>query len=436
MPHPRPDRPKGGADVEFGTLISSVAKIQMSKKQKSRIRWVIKDRKKFIDIVNTLKEQNDELYAVLSPRDTDTFMKTLSSYVLATINSVESLKTLQRVSRNGQTLVLLGLSAKLKEMERSTDSGESVKRLDKLSLKISSDSDRAVGWYHAEGAMDEAVWVEWRYLTPMLSPSDQNELTQRIQTLGAMLTAVTLSELCIPRCLGIFEETDYAINPTSQGLGRTGFVYAFPGEFDPFTRPKSLLDIISETKEAPFLGDRFRLAFTLASSLSLLHASNWLHKSFRSDNILFFRDEKEPHPRFPRLHSPYLAGFEFSRRVGESTLGYHPTGSGELDYYYNPDVVEHGFTKARELYSLGVVLYEIAWWRPLRKKLNPDKKEMSLDAYRTVLIANLDQIGSMMGEIYRDVVGLCLRCEFPNDEEDFAHAVFVKFINKLESCNA
>ena len=418
------------------TFISSLSKLQISKKQKSRFRWVIKDRKKFAEIVNTLKEQNDELYAVLSPRDTDTLIRTLSSYVLAAINSIESLKTLQSVSRDVQTLVLLGLSAKLKEMEKSTDTGESVKHLDKLSLKISSHSYRAFGWYHDEGAMDEAVWVEWRYVTPMLSPSDQTELTRRIQTLGAMLTAVTLSELRIPRCLGIFEDTDYASNPTSQGLARTGFVYAFPGEFDPFKPPKSLLDIISETKEAPFLGDRFRLAFTLASSLSLLHASNWLHKSFRGDNILFFRDKKEPRPRFPRLQAPYLAGFEFSRRVGDSTLGYRPTGSGELDYYYHPDVVEHGFTKARELYSLGVVLYEIAWWRPLGKKLNPGKKDMTLDAYRELLIANLDQVGSMMGEIYRDVVGACLTCDFPDDEEDFARAVLMKVIHELETCNA
>ena len=78
---------------------------------------MIKDRKKFAEIVNTLKEQNDQLqYA--TPRDADTLIKCLSSYVLAAINDITSLKTLQSVSRNCQTLVLLGLSAELKDSRR------------------------------------------------------------------------------------------------------------------------------------------------------------------------------------------------------------------------------------------------------------------------------------------------------------------------------
>jgi hypothetical protein len=51
---------------------------------------------------------------------------------------------------------------------------------------------------------------------------------------------------------------------------QTSFVFAVPEDVNPSTRPKSLLETISESNEAPFLGDRLRLAFTL---LFLLHAS-------------------------------------------------------------------------------------------------------------------------------------------------------------------
>jgi hypothetical protein len=42
-----------------------------------------------------------------------------------------------------------------------------------------------------------------------------------------------------------------------------------------------------------------------------LHSVGWLHKSFRSENILFFNDaDQDPH----LLTQPYVCGFDFSRQ--------------------------------------------------------------------------------------------------------------------------
>jgi hypothetical protein len=58
----------------------------------------------------------------------------------------------------------------------------------------------------------------------------------------------------IPLCLGIFEDEEYALSPASMGQTRTGFTYSIPIQYDQLARPITLLDIISNTKDAPLLG--------------------------------------------------------------------------------------------------------------------------------------------------------------------------------------
>jgi serine/threonine protein kinase len=253
-----------------------------------------------------------------------------------------------------------------------------------------------------------------------------------------MLSAVNMPDLRIPRCFGIFEDEEYLLKHKSIGKTRTGFTFSIPSGCDPFVRPTflTLLDIISNFKATPpLLGDKFKLAYTLASSMALLHASNWLHKSFRGDNILFFYQKQKPRPLYPSILEPYITGFEYARPYQTASIGNRPTGNGALDYYYHPDVV-NGFSKILDLYSLGVVLFEIAWWRPLSKKINPEGKQMTLDLYRKTLLDNVDKLGSMMGEIYSAVVRTCLECDFPDDEEDLARAVFTRVVRELETCHA
>ena len=61
---------------------------------------------------------------------------------------------------------------------------------------------------------------------------------------------------------------------------------------------------------------------------------------------------------------------------------------------------------------------------------------MTLEHYRRTLLDNVDQLGSIMGEIYCNVVRTCLECDFPDTEVDLAHAVFTNVVRELETCNA
>lgn len=110
--------------------------------------------------------------------------------------------------------------------------------------------------------------------------------------------------------------------------------------------PISLLVIIEEREELGLLGvplgDKFKLAQVLATALMQLHASNWLRKTFRCENILFV-----PGPLFT-MTNPYLSAWQWNLET---------CGQSSLKYYYNLNT-NFGFSKTFDLYSLGVALIE------------------------------------------------------------------------------
>src|SRR5690348_12244673 len=93
-----------------------------------------------------------------------------------------------------------------------------------------------------------------------------------------MLHSVRSARLRLLQCLGVFEEPEKS---------RYGLLHKVPSRAHPSLGPKTLLSYMS-SKWKPSLTDRFDLARKLAHSVAELHSEGWLHKNFRSENILFF----------------------------------------------------------------------------------------------------------------------------------------------------
>lgn len=412
-----------------------------SKKQQSKFRWATKDKTKFTELVGRLKELVADLHTLLRVDKNDSLDRALLVYVLASISDMSSLDALQQPDSGANAL--LSLSAHLKRLQispsASGDTTASVIQLRDLDFGSRGDQKlifqprtRHLCYYSKPGQLDQRGWTEWKLVPSNLLMKERDLLKTRLTDLSVLLSAKKSDQFRIPPLLG-------TVTPqVGSSPGELyGFVYAYPSDqYDERALPISLQDLI-KSQPMPLLNERFRLASALASSMSLLHASRWLHKGFRSSNILFFKPLKGD----ISITDPYVTGFEYSRLDKGPSIERALSGDLSIDLYFHPDTTL-GFDRKREIYSLGVVLFEIALWRSFDVKVPKDMKipldKLTLDQVFNFLLKSVHVLGGVMGAVYRDVVQLCLSGDFgvQDDEDgaDLARAFFQLVVRQLDAC--
>lgn len=224
-------------------------------------------------------------------------------------------------------------------------------------------SDRCEGEYHPSGGPRQHVWIEWREQDPIFEIR-RDDKPSRVDKLVALLTDPSKPDLLrVPHCLGYFNDPKCKKNHFR--CGRLGFIFEKPPNTTP--TPVSLRELL-ETRSKPSLTERVALAKAILQSLMALHSVNWLHKNLRSHNIIFF-----PTPNYAVDYScPYLSGFGYARpQFGEDVreiISQNPT----YDMYRHPRTHglgpwegKQGFRRAYDVFSLGIVLVEIANWQTI-----------------------------------------------------------------------
>lgn len=180
--------------------------------------------------------------------------------------------------------------------------------------------------------------------------------------------------------------------------------------------PSSLLDWLTPPNPKPSLTTRVQIARDVATSIWHLHATNWLHKGLRSENIVFQSFVSS---------GPYLAGFDYSRPTNTYELAEKPPEYIYHDLYRHPstqfDLPRDGrgkFKKLYDIYSLGVVLYEIGMWKPVHEILGLGLDEhirpADVKAVQTTLLSqeNLVRLAGEVGDVYMLMVASCLSGDF------------------------
>jgi len=256
------------------------------------------------------------------------------------------------------------------------------------------------------------VWIEWKPYDRDQNPhSDWNTTIHlRVQKLAILLGSRSKPlEFRAPQCLGYFDDSDHEPH-------RYGFLYEKPSSVPPETQPLSLLDLIT-TLPKPSLTKRVALAHALARCLMYLHSVNWLHKGLRSGAIIFFTPPADQ----PEYSSPIISGFDYARPDLPDEVTEPLPEHSEHDIYRHPGIISRTLSrskKSHDIYSLGVVLVEIAFWQRIDDVVGmPENVPRNVKAARAmvrkvrgILLGErvLGEVEGAVGETFRGVVERCL----------------------------
>lgn len=269
------------------------------------------------------------------------------------------------------------------------------------------------------------VWVEWR--EPVEEDLNQRLLQmmeERVRKLAKLLSQPAKPrEFRAPRCLGYLHEIDEADEP------RYGFVYEVPAQ-EKLASSDQRMDNLRQlflTTPCPSLTKRMRLALMIAESLFYLHAVNWLHKGLRSKSIIFFTDAGQ---KQMELSSPVVSGFDFSRPDLPEEITVRHSSNIFDDLYRHPERLKDAGAgtprsqKSHDVYSLGIILLEIAFWQPIEvvmgiamdqksaRSLVRKIRERILDRKDGIMVGKQSTMAGLegrVGEAYAEVVRRCVQ---------------------------
>lgn len=259
------------------------------------------------------------------------------------------------------------------------------------------------------------VAVEWHsYETLNWSLEDFSIATNRLAKL------VHLSCLGIrPESLRILRSRCYV-----EGEGSLALVHDLPKNASLKAQPVSLYSLLlGKSKNSfrpPDLDQRLKLALKLASSIYSFGLVRWFHKDFNSRNVVFFNDASQPAQIL--LDSPFVVGQSISRPESDKEKSLNKDLDA-LAIYLHPALRvgepqnRPPYHRKYELYSLGLVLFEIGTWRRLDGILkNPGDLEASVLKDAVVDRCTKD-LGFYCGPQYRNAVLHCLTCADDDSDE-------------------
>lgn len=259
----------------------------------------------------------------------------------------------------------------------------------------------------------EGILIEFRCYRPSQGREFEVVALKRAEMVATLLRLPKKASFRLPRATGYYHD--------EKNL-RIGLVFSLQRFIDDAqAKTHTLFDIISASKpQRPSLGNRFRLAHALALSLSQLQSISWVHQGIRSENIVFFSRYSKPDEI--SFEQPWLFGYGSSRP--DSNVS-HPVydPDPERDLYRHPDrwgsLPALRFDKIHDIYALGVVLLEIALWRPVKDLLSktPKSRAPTIDItaraeeVRTCLLslASHRKVSESMGEFYCRLLEKCFR---------------------------
>ncbi|KAF2183705.1 hypothetical protein K469DRAFT_667957 [Zopfia rhizophila CBS 207.26] len=390
-------------------------------------KWALVEKRRFEHVLASLQEENSRLKDVLP----------LIS-MTASSNSRTHVKSQSPILETNDDTRRLGLAAHA-QLREITSSAEYRKEIQILKeglrpVALSTGSPLVVCEVAQHQSISkqkiERVLVEYKHYL-QLRDSTEEEIQidrQRAHQLARLLASAGENDLATLSFRGLQDEPDAA---------RHIFTFHFPPGTDTLEGPVSLWNLIDTNRVDTRLdlSRRFQVAEALAKTIGGFHADGWVHKSLRSESVIFFYQENTMNLL---VRFPYLVNFEYSRPQGAGTK-LEFDNDCERNLYRHPDRQGEpriSFTRLHDLYALGVVLLEIGLWQTVSSMVKEVQVRSGGQRSVTNILKQLTKrrLSHHMGPTYAEAVLSCIddRYEHRISNADFPMVFHDEVIRKLD----
>ncbi|KAI4263643.1 MAG: hypothetical protein L6R42_001216 [Xanthoria sp. 1 TBL-2021] len=424
---------------------------------RDKTRWVCRDSGKALQLLGDLQNHNQSLWTTLSPHHNLMLERGVPSLMLPGISDLATLAAIvSRYSHEAGSTGVLASCADLRARVLSSGAERSdSEMIECLKLDYQKDilSRKSIGVDHGP-QRDTAelrrvkgshvnVIIEHQNLNPNMNTAKRLLAIGRLKTLVELLSHERYQDFGLLQAVGFFWE---AATPLRFEIASKHPVIASGASMGACSLQSLLLSSGSAFKNG--LEDRCVLALALATALLQLHASGWLHKGLRPQNIVFGHIEAQ----LPDISTPKLLGFSVSRPDHPEEVSLSESGSEKMDMYRHPDCQGQSsgkFRKRHDYFAIGVILLAIGVWEPIEDILKRFKKKYPHRDNPTDRAADLTtyakgRLWSRCGKIYRDATVRCLTGDFgiPNqytqnealESRSIRRAFLLSVVDELVKC--
>ncbi|KAL4965480.1 prion-inhibition and propagation domain-containing protein [Aspergillus stella-maris] len=208
---------------------------------------------------------------------------------------------------------------------------------------------------------DELFLIDWRPYAPEL----HDKYTFTIMKNRIASLSLLLGRKPKPQALHVLDCIGYCHDEPGNRFGIAWELPTLDVEDVPDIVP--LYDLVHPQTGAdrifPTLNDRFKLASVLANSILQVHSAKWLHRNLRSSDIIFLKPARSKNLDW--LKQPYITGFSYARPDTGFELSIPLVENDVEPDYSHPRMAGNRYCREFDAYSLGLILVEIGFWRPI-----------------------------------------------------------------------
>lgn len=442
--------PNSGLAAELQRQQSIASGLRKKTRWYHKVKWATWDEAKATHFINSISDYVTGLNRLLTESQKATYEEEFTAMKIAILGT----NWAQRGSMLGalhsatagryETIALPARLAQLRlefEMEEIAPSPPTVGGLPALLLPISHEGLRVLDPSRScTRFRDSHVVIEWK--TPG-SMEVTGEPGRRLMEQAVMLATLFMALHSQPEVYRVLECVGY-VDHRNNIPPRYGLAFALPPTCSPETPFYTLHEYLSSRAHEDFqpsLGSRFELARQLAKTFLQFHQLGWLHKGICSHNIIFFRRDG-----VDSIESPYILGFDYSRPNSQAGISDKPNPDPKFDLYRHPACQAEppeSFQMRFDLFSIGLLLFEIAKWRPLSNyRAGIGGAQVTPSAFVDKIVNNVNaDLEFRMGVHYKEAVLTCLQSSFGINGEDpldkrLKLAFFEKVVKQLNNCHA